>query len=266
MAIKSKNFMNSIKAIVRDCGPLVEWESWSEPDELDSHISVNGGESYDGFINFTDGFINRCVPYVPLRDEHLTFKGFNKATRKNAKDVQKVLDYLENTDSIVENYFDWNLEDDFKSTFENGKKLTEWYNSYIPRQSHYEQLGLFNGGKPVETVITDPKLDKLYFDIQDFCDDYYSEACAFVGITVRLYDTDNWRNNTDKKTCIIESYFNDDLSYGRESVGNWAGKNCIGKHFGKQVIYSSEFTWNNKKDLVAKLNRRIGKAYDSLGR
>lgn len=265
MAIKSKDFMNDVKKIVRDCGPLVEWESWSEDEELDYHISVSGGESYDGFINFTDGFVDRCVPYVPLRDEHLTFKGFNKATRKNAAEVQKVLDNLENTDGMVINYFDWNLEDEFKSNFESGEKLLEWYNNYNPRESHYEQLGLFNGGEPVRTVITDPKLDELYDNIQEFCDNYYSDSNAFVGITVRLYDTDNWRNNSNRKTCIIESYFNDDLSYGRESVGAWAGKNIIGNYFGKQVIYSSEFEWNNKKDLLAKLNRRIGKAYDSLG-
>lgn len=271
MAKKSKDFMNEIKNIVRDCGPLAEWESWEEPSELENRISVNGGESYDGFINFTDGFVDRCVPYIPLSDEHLTFKGVDKASTKNAKEVQKVLDYLENTDRIVEDYFDWNLDEKFKTEgevfFKNGKELVAWYNNYIPRQSHFEQLGLFNGGKPVETIITDPELDELYDTIQEYCDNYYTEANAFVGITVRLYDADNWRNGSEKgsKQCVIESYFNDDLTYGRESVGSWAGKNVIGNSFGKQVIYSSEFDWKNLTDLKQKLNRRITKAYTCLG-
>lgn len=262
MAQKTKNFMESIKEIVRDCGPLAEWESWGDIDELDYRISVNGGESYDGFLNFTDGFVDRCVPYVPLRDEHLTFKGFNKKTRKNAENVQKVLDWLEDTDSMVKDYFDWDLKDEFKDIFESGDKLLEWYKGYIPRQPHTEQLGLIN-----DTVIATASLDELYESIQEFCDDYYSESNAFVGITVRLYDTDNYRNTSKngKHQCVIESYFNDDLSYGRESVGNWAGKNIIGKNFGKQVIYSSEFEWTSRKDLMQKLNRRIGKAYESLG-
>ena len=264
--IKSKCFMDSVKEIVKNCGPLSDWEEYADDDDLEQHISVNGGESYDGFINFTDGFVDRCVPYVPRQDEHLTFKGFDKESRKNASEVQKVLDNLEDTDSMVKDYFDWNLKNEDDNSFESADDLLEWYNNYEPHQVHYHQLGLFNGGKPVETVISDPKLDELYDDITEFCDDYFTESNAFIGITVRLYDTDNWRN-TDKKShqCVIESYFNDDLSYGRESVGAWAGKNCIGNYFGKQVIYSSEFTWNNQKDLLEKLNRRIGKAYSSLG-
>ena len=264
--IKSKSFMDDVKDIVKNCGPLAQFEEWDDDDsDLDSHISVSGGESYDGFINFTDGFVDRCLPYVPNNDEHLTFKGFNKETRKNAENVQKVLDALESTDGMVKDYW-YELDDDLKAKFEDGDSLLEWYAAYEPRQYHEEQLDLFSG-KPCKTYTTDPKLDELYDNIQEYCDDYYSETCAFVGITVRLYDTDNYRNTSKdhKHQCVIESYFNDDLSYGRESVGAWAGKNIIGNYFGKQVIYSSEFEWTKKSDLLAKLNRRIGKAYESLG-
>lgn len=262
---KSKNFMEEVADIIRHGGHLHQFE-----EDCDMHVEVNGGESWDGFINFTDGYVDKHTSYVPIMDEHLTFKGFNKKTRHNAMNVQKVLDCLEGTDGMVCDFYDWNLDKDeyaeVKDKFNSREEFVNWYNDYVPNQYHYKQLSLFDG-KPCATRITDPKLDKLYDDIQEFCSNYYTDSPAFIGVCCRLYDSDNRRNdNKDgKNLCVIESYFNDDLSYGRESVGAWAGTNCIGNHFGKQVIYTDEFAWNNLGDLKRKLSTRVKKAYESLG-
>lgn len=234
--IKTKKFMNDIKEVVKSCGPLVEWEDYAR--DPDYYYNVSCGESHDGFRNFTDGFVYHEVPYFPRRDVYLKFNGFDEESKKNAINVQKVLDKLEDTDESVKLYYRWELDEKLKADFENEDALSKWYKNY-------------------EDTDCGDKFYDLYHEIQEFCDNYYEDTPAFIGIAVRVYDKNH--------SCHVESFFNDDLEYGRESVGAWAGRNIIGQPYGKQVIYFKDFKWKRKSDLLEQLKGYAEKAYKSLG-
>lgn len=249
--IKNEDFMKGIAELFdeRGFGDLCALE----PD-------VSDGSSYDGFVNFTDGFVDCKAEYVPFRDEPLVFKGFTEEQKKNAENAQKCHDCFMDEDDLLTSYYKDNRDD--LSDKWNQDEFIEWWHRYIPEEGHWEQLDLFTG-ESCFTKTSDPKLDEIYFNTQEYIDCYYNDSPAFVGVSCRLYDEDN--SHTGYKMCRLISYFNDDLSYGRECVGSWAGKSADGKPIGNHCVYEEEFDWNDYEDLISKLREKLPLAYETLG-
>jgi len=261
--IKEMNAMEELKDIMLDGDKF-------ENNDFYPNVNVSDGSSYDGFINFTDGFVTISANYTPHWDSDLTFKGGNNEEQKNrAKNAQLILDNL--LSPALNDFYDWNIKgkDDnewFKEfpTFDDFKK---WYDKYTPYQND-PTPSLFDEN---EKFALDPKHDKLWDEFNEFDHDYYSDTPAFIGVQLKLYDNDNRRNDlgNGKHLARLESYFNDDLSYGRESVGSWARLmgmvSADGSDIGNHYIYLDEFGYDTFDELKNKLKEKIGKAYDSLG-
>lgn len=261
--IKEMNAMEELKDIMLDGDKF-------ENNDFYPNVDVSDGSSYDGFINFTDGFVTVSANYTPHWDSDLTFKGGDNEEQKNrAKNAQLILDNL--LSPALNDFYDWNIKgkDDnewFKEfpTFDDFKK---WYDNYTPYQND-PTPSLFD---KTEKFALDPKHDKLWDEFNEFDHDYYSDTPAFIGVQLKLYDNDNRRNDlgNGKHLARLESYFNDDLSYGRESVGSWARLmgmvSADGSDIGNHYIYLDEFGYDTFDELKNKLKEKIGKAYDSLG-
>lgn len=204
---------------------------------------VSDGKSYDGFINHTDGFVYRQAYYTPRRDNPLTFKGFDSESEKRANEVQELHDsYVCNTDNSTDSYWYDNIRGtDNENRWTDSKDFVEWYNNFD-----------FNADNSDDD-------ESLYYEVQEYNDDWFSESPAFVGVAVRLYDPDNHRSGNDEKSvCVVESFFNDDFGYGRESSG-W------GKYKHKHCIYQQEFDYDGLKDLQSQLAEHLPKAFESIG-
>lgn len=262
--IKEMNAMEELKDIMLN-------DDKFENNDFYPNVNVSDGSSYDGFINFTDGFVTISANYTPHWDSELTFKdGGNEEQKNRAKNAQLILDNL--LSPALYDFYDWNI----KGKDENAEWLEEfptfddfknWYDSYVPNQIDHTP-SLFEG---MGTFYVDPKHDKLYEEFSDFDHDYYADTPAFIGVQLKLYDNDNYRNDlgNGKHLARLESYFNDDLSYGRESIGSWARlmgmTSADGSDIGNHYIYLDEFAYETFDELKSKLKEKIGKCYDSLG-
>lgn len=261
--IKEMNAMEELKDIMLD-------DNRFENNDFYPRANVSDGSSYDGFINFTDGFIDVKCDYTPHWDSELTFKGGDNEEQKNrAKNAQLILDNL--LSPSLCDFYDWNIkgEDDSEwlkefPTFEDFKN---WYDTYTPYQVD-PTPSLFD---EFEKFALDPKHDSLWDEFNEFDHNYYSESPAFIGVQLKLYDNDNRRNDlgNGKHLARLESYFNDDLSYGRECVGSWARlmgmTSADGSDIGNHYIYLDEFDYDTFDELKSKLKEKIGKCYNSLG-
>lgn len=241
-----------------------------EDNDFYATTDVSDGSSYDGFLNFTDGFVDVKCNYVPHWDSELTFKGGDNSEQETrAKNAQVILDNL--LEPALKDFYDWNIKDnnesDWFDEFPTFDDFANWYNTYEPFKDD-PTYPLF---KELGKLKLDPKHDKLWEDFDEFDHDFYSESPAFIGVALKLYDNDNYRNDlkNGKHLARLESYFNDDLSYGRERVGGWARKMGIisadGSDVGNHYIYLDEFAYDTFDELKEKLTEKVGKAYDSLG-
>ena len=262
--IKEMNAMEELKDIMLNGDKF-------ENNDFYPNVNVSDGSSYDGFINFTDGFVTISANYTPHWDSELTFKdGGNEEQKNRAKNAQLILDNL--LSPALYDFYDWNI----KGKDENAEWLEEfptfddfknWYDSYEPNKVD-PTPSLFEG---MGTFYVDPKHDKLYEEFSDFDHDYYADTPAFIGVQLKLYDNDNYRNDlkNGKHLARLESYFNDDLGYGREHIGSWARlmgmTSADGSDIGNHYIYLEEFAYDTFDELKGKLKEKIGKAYDSLG-
>jgi hypothetical protein len=255
--------MNELLDIVKDDDRL------ESNDLITLEPDVSDGSSYDGFINFTDGFIDCKAEYTPKRNEWLRFNGNkNKAQIKRAINAQKIHDHL--CEYNFSDFFDWHIKDEdgdsheFFEEFPTVNDFEKWFNEYKPFEKD-PTPSLFTN--KVEFQI-DPKHDELYEYFLECDDEEYSESPAFLGVCLKLYDQEN-RHGDYKRMARVESYFNDDLSYGREHVGGWARlmgmTSADGSDIGNHYIYLSEFQYTTLNDLKRKLKPRIQKAYESLG-
>lgn len=260
--IKEMNAMEELKEIMLDNDRFGENDFYARTD-------VSDGSSYDGFLNFTDGFVTVMCDYTPHWDSELTFKdGGNEEQKIRAKNAQLILDDL--LSPALKDFYDWNIKDkdsEWLEEFPTFEEFKDWYDNYTPYQndptpSLFEEFGKF---------ALDPKHDSLWDEFNDFDHDFYSESPAFIGVALKLYDNDNYRNDlkNGKHLARLESYFNDDLSYGRERVGSWARTmgmvSADGSDIGNHYIYLDEFAYETFDELKSKLKEKIGKAYDSLG-
>lgn len=260
--VKTQNFMEQIKDIVICDNRLDNGDLWPyEPD-------VSDGSSYDGFINFTDGFVDYKAPYTPKKDCCLSFNGGrSKAQKERAKNAQIILDNM--LAYNFRDFFDYHIEIEdgdchkFAAEFETSKDFETWFNAYIPYQKD-PTPDLFDG----KHYPLDPEHDKLYEYFLEEDDEEYSDIPAFCGVCVKLYDEDNYHGD-HKRMARVESYFNDDLGYGRVRVGGWARLMGIvsadGSDRGNHYIYLKEFEYKTFGELKRKLKGYVDKAYCSLG-
>lgn len=259
--IKEKSAMDEIAEIVR-CD-----DRFSSYDLIQLEPDISDGSSYDGFINFTDGFVDLKAEYIPKMDEQLWFseKG-SRGQKKRAENAQKIIDNMFTYN--FRDFFDLHLQDakdwlaDFQKEFESADDFKKWFEKYDPYEKD-PTPDLFDG----KHYPLDRKHDRLYEYFLECDEDEYRESPAFVGVMVKLYDKDNWRGG-GKRMARVTSYFNDDLSYGREHVGGWARLmgmvSADGSDIGNHEIYISEFQYTTFNDLKKKLRPRIQKAYESL--
>ena len=261
--VKEMNAMEELKDIMLADDRFGDNDFYASTD-------VSDGSSYDGFINFTDGFVDVKCSYTPHMDSELTFRGGDSEEQKTrAKNAQLILDNL--LSPALYDYYDWNIkgkdDNEWFKEFPTFDQFKEWYDNYTPyltdnNPTLFDDLG--------ETKV-DPKHDKLWEDFDEFDHDYYLETPAFIGVALKLYDNDNYHNDlgNGKHLARLESYFNDDLSYGRERVGGWARMmgmtSADGSDLGNHYIYLDEFSYDTFDELKSKLKEKVGKAYDSLG-
>lgn len=257
-----KKMMTENDYVFEDCDSLY----LNSCNELLGYISVSDGSSYDGFWNFTDGFLEQCFYFDPIRYGSFTgfrFEGTNPKSKKRAEFMNKYLDELCKPDSALSSYwYDHIRNTKLQKRWEKEEDFISWYKDFIPGESHFLQIGLFTD-KPVETKLHE-KDDELFDDIQqNYVDNWFSESPAFIKITVILYDESNYRSGHERR-CKVYSSFNDDFGYGRESVGSWAGKGWTGEGIGDHAIYYSNFKWTTPKDLYKKIRSRLEKAYKTI--
>lgn len=261
--IKEMNAMEELKDIMLNGDKF-------ENNDFYPNVDVSDGSSYDGFINFTDGFVTVSANYTPHMDSELTFNGGDNEEQKNrAKNAQLILDEM--LSPALYDFYDWNIkgkdDNEWFKEFPTFDEFKDWYDNYTPYQKD-PNPSLFDEN---EKFALDPKHDELWDEFNDFDHDYYLETPAFIGVQLKLYDNDNYRNDlgNGKHLARLESYFNDDLSYGRESIGSWARlmgmTSADGSDIGNHYIYLEEFGYDTFDELKSKLKEKIGKCYDSLG-
>lgn len=220
--------------------------------DMAGYLSICDGASYDGFISFTDGYLEISFYCNPKRDFEGTgrrLSGVNPSSHKRAKFLNK----------IIQEYLDYSTENDLKDYYEQHKEELEfeefesfksWYNTYIPYQT---TPGLFGNMEYVNH-----KYDTLIDDVWNYLDSSWDDSTAFEKVRICLYEENG------KYTATVKSFFNDDFNYGRERVGAWAGKGRTGEGIGDHIIYGSQFTWKTPSELYRKLKPRIEKAYQTL--
>ena len=208
------------------------------------NVDISNGSSYDGFTNYTDGFINIRAYYTPFIDDYLTLSGgTNEEQQKRAKNAQKIID----------SFFVYKTDDYWYDCIRDDENLLKRF----PTKESFKEF--------FETAKSSNEEDSRILDnFYEYNDDYYSEYPAFIGIMLKLYDMADGTHE-----ARLESYVNDDFGYGRESVGGWARQMGIisadGSSVGNHYIYLDEFCYDTFDELKSKLKEKIDKAYDSLG-
>lgn len=232
---QTNRFMDELEEIVCSSGSFGDLSVVGG--DWDKCSSKSNGESYDGFINFTEGFLVREAYWTPILDEELYFVGVDAASAANAKKVQKIADALSNEDFVLEEFFAENIQDE----------NSDWY-GFVDSVDELKEY-YYNSNN---------QTDSTWIDIDDYLRSWFDETPAFVGVSVLLHEKNG------HKTCEVLSYLNDDLGYGRENVGDWAGKNIIDENYGNHYIYENEFEWQDEEDLKNKLPSEMEKAYATL--
>lgn len=257
---KSEEFMKELVAIVEEESPFMG------DNFIDVETDYNGGESWSGFINFTDGTIDRRAYWMPGTYSNLRLKGVDAVSSKNATKVQKLVDSLESEDDKIVSFFEDNLDKvndmlpETAKPFKTAEDAFKWYMNFDPNEES-DQYDIFGGtSHSGERKNLEVFYEELNDDINEYIQEFYSESPAFVGILVILDD-----DKEEGKVCRVQSYVNDDLGYGREAVGAWAGKNVIGEGIGNHYIYDQSFTWKNLSDLKRNLAKHVALAAETIG-
>jgi len=256
--IKEKSFMDEITKIVTDD------RRFYNADLFDYDPDISDGSSYDGFINYTDGFVDYKAEICPKLD-NITFYAKDEPTKSRAEKAQLIFDTL--CEPNFRDFYEWNIKsgqfDKFNDEFTDWGEFQDWYEKYIPYQLDGTP-DLFDGKQhPMY-----PEYDNLYDTFNEIDSEEYTDTPAYIGITLKLYDEDNVRSN-GKRMARLESYLNDDVGYGREYVGAWVRQmgmvSADGTDIGNHIIYLDEFEYSTKEDLIEKLKNKIQDAYASLG-
>lgn len=241
MAIKNEDLMNELKSIIEDN------HRFEDSDLFPFESEVSDGSSSDNFTNFTDGYVDVSAYFFPGRDTIYPQGDGDPEQQKRADNVDKIIKNLENIDDdAIELFYEKNSDDGkFTDEFESLDSFKDWYKNY-------------------EYGSSDKKYDDLADDVREEMYDYYSDSPAYVGVRALIYDSKD-----SGGVVTLQSYFNDDLSYKRESVGGWAKMQGFqsgdGSNIGNHYIYDKEFEWHNLDELKQILEDNIDAAYSSLG-
>jgi len=184
-------------------------------------------ETHDG--SSYSGFISFCDGWVEAVAA-VVLNPFSPGSTVWMKDekCKKILESLEDSEGILKEIYESEYKDKF-ATFE------EFDEAYLD-SAHGES-----------DAVDYEKVDEELMD-------WYAEAPAFIKVRLLL------NGNTAK----LSAFFNDDLSYGRESVGSWAGKNSVGEPFGDHVIEEYETTFDDYDELYAFVEKNLPKVFDSF--
>ena len=241
---KSEEFMQELVDIMTN---NVDYNQNEKLYPLDP--TFNGGESWDGFINFTDGFADYKAVWIPDVDQSYgpQFSGEVPA------DVKKTYDWLTDFNRIEKEFFEENLDEindeipERAKKFDSAEEAWDWFINYDPDEES-DQYDLFGGtSKSGDQANLDRFYEKLREEVWEWDDGYYNESEAFVGVGFRLDDGEDGEPNT----CSVWSYINDDLSYGRSR----------GDHY----VYENTFEWTDFDELKRKLDVETKKAATSIG-
>lgn len=182
-------------------------------------------DTHDG--SSYDGFMSFCEGWVEAI-KGLYYPSYGGARFENEK-CQKIYENLCDTSYDEQLYYDDNTD--------GVKELYPNYEDFV-------------------NAITDPQNNDEYSlqeDVDETINRYRYESPAFL--KVRLLFNDN--------TATLGVYLNDDLSYGRDSVGSWAGKNVIGEPFGNHLNYKESFTFESYDELYEWLDGALKRAQET---
>ena len=134
--IKEMNAMEELKDIMLNGDKF-------ENNDFYPNVDVSDGSSYDGFINFTDGFVTVSANYTPHMDSELTFNGGDNEEQKNrAKNAQLILDEM--LSPALYDFYDWNIkgkdDNEWFKEFPTFDEFKDWYD--IPSDQVYFWFGL----------------------------------------------------------------------------------------------------------------------------
>ena len=250
--VKSKEFMDELVDILVS---NVYFDS--EVGLLALEPEVSNGESYSGFINFTDGFADYKAAWRAANEDPSYQPHFSNVPPEAQKVIDEILDFDAIYNEIFKDYLD-EINDMLPETakpFKNAKEAVKFWSEYDPNEES-DQYDLFGGRtKSGERANLDLFYDKLREKIWEWFDSYYDGREPFLGVRFLLHDGEDGKPNT----CTVQSYVCDDLGYGRESVGKWAGN--IGNHY----IYDKEFKWTDLEDLKRQLEKHVRAAAATIG-
>ena len=251
--VKSKEFMDELVEI------LVSNVDFDEAVGLiEIEPEVSNGESYSGFINFTDGFADYKAMWRAANEDPSQQPHFSNVP----PEAQKVIDSLTDFDAIYKDIFEDMLDTindmlpETAKPFKSADEVFKFWSEYDPNEES-DQYDLFGGRtKSGERANLDRFYEELREKTWEWFDSYYESREPFLGVRFLLHDGDE---DGKPNTCVVQSYVCDDLGYGRESVGRWAGN--IGNHY----IYDKTFQWTDFEDLKRQLEKHVRAAAATIG-
>ena len=196
-------------------------------EEIPEYAGFYEVETHDG--SSYDGFISSCDGWVEATVPVYPSPFGDSHIWVNNDNCKKILESLEDKGSILKEIYYYEYKDRFAT-------LEEFYEAYMNAAS----------GESEDQELLDNVDDKLMT--------WYDESPAFI--TVRLLLNGNH--------ATLSSFFNDDLGYGREVVGYWAGKNVIGELYGDHVIEEYETDFEDYDELYAFVVENLPKVFASF--
>lgn len=171
-----------------------------------------------------DGFISFCDGWVEATAPVYPRPIGDSAVWMSDESCTKILEALEDTDPILEDIYEYNEQ--YQTRYATVEDFKEAY--YNQEMDDFEEID--------ETVYS-----------------WYEEP-AFIKVRLLL----------NGNVAELGAYFNDDLGYGRESVGSWAGKNVIGEPYGDHTIIEYREEFENYDELYAFVAENLPKVFGSF--
>lgn len=235
MKIYSEKVFEAVKGLFRAYLNADGDYGWLDHPFVDVYGSIEShdGSSYDGFLSTCEGWVEWTAPFDPYRDfaqSGFRFSGVDDSSKLKAVSYNAYLEAMTDEDTLIKEYCeDYGLPMDFVSE----EELLQWWN-----------------GKRFEDGYENTEVEE---EIQRYLDTRWEDYPAFMSVKIIFH----------RNVASIYCTFNDDLGYGRERVGDWAGSSAIG-HSGDHDIYSAEVTFGSLSELMHKAAKELNKAFACL--
>lgn len=203
--------------------------------DLYGHIDTHDGSSYDGFWSHCEGWAEATFYFDPINDfgsQGLRLSGVGRHSKKRAKMLNAVIERMADERRAI---MDWWDEDKLPAGFASVQTLADWWAT--SRQGD----------------------DDAFEQVDNYLREYYSETPAFLNVRVLLERHDYGY------TAEISSAFNDDLEYGRERVGSWAGTGALGEPLGSHVIWKQVVEFGTEQELLDGIGVYLDAALSCIG-